>query len=226
MTRLRVIPHSSIEGFLESRGAQGLILSALNLFMLGFLKDNQDFPSRSYFWCDGILGVLFARLNGHKLKQLRGAKLLEALLCHHKGDAICVLGALSDDGQLVLARHEVTVSRQYPMPDFQVETLALMSFEFNASVVLLTLPSPIQERVAFQLAQRFPQANFYCIGGALNMLAHPELDCPPLVQHLGMEFLFRLRTDTGRRIRRLFGSLRKALCSFDYLRRCRIEVIG
>lgn len=225
MTKIRVVTQAGMAAFLSARGDEGLILSALNIFMLGHLRKNRDFPTHSYFWCDGIFGIVFSRLNGHRVSKLRGAMLTQRLLEYHRGDSICVLGSLSDGARSLLTDREVVIARHYPLPECEVEELSVLPIELDTKAVLITLPSPKQELVALNLSERFPKANFYCIGGAMNMLAHPELDCPALLQRLGFEFLFRLRSDTRRRIVRLLDSMVQATLNLGYLRRCRIEVL-
>ena len=46
-----------------------------------------------------------------------------------------------------------------------------------------------------------------CIGGGLGIAAGDIKMCPKIIQNLGLEFLWRLNTDTSRRLKRLFFTL-------------------
>jgi UDP-N-acetyl-D-mannosaminuronic acid transferase (WecB/TagA/CpsF family) len=46
----------------------------------------------------------------------------------------------------------------------------------------------------------------FCIGGAINMASGLEKSVPDFLEKLNLEFIWRLRTDTSRRLRRLIVS--------------------
>ena len=50
-----------------------------------------------------------------------------------------------------------------------------------------------------------------CLGGALNIASGYESPVPNLLEDLGLEFFWRLRTDPIRRTLRLFKSFFKAI---------------
>lgn len=226
MKTLRVLSPAEFDDFLASHHEQGFILSALNLFMLGFLRGFANYPDHSLFWCDGIFGVAFVRLKGYKLSKFRGASLLREFIRYYSGESICVLGTLTNSARAVLSGHDISVGRHYPLDNFGGDEISSASIDVTSKLVIITLPSPKQELLALDLSRRFPDSKFFCIGGALNILAHPGMDCPKLLQDLGLEFVYRLRTDTGRRIVRLFNSLKDMVLNFGYLRRCRVSVLA
>jgi hypothetical protein len=224
---IRVIDSSTSINILQQRQRSGLILSALNLFMLGFFKEQTDFPQSSLFWCDGLLGARFVRAKGIDVKQLRGVDMLRAILAAHKGQDVSVLGSCNAHASACLARSGVSLKDHFSLEGFQPESFVPHDLHLTTQVAIIALPSPKQELLALKLAA-LPQnaaVNFYCIGGALNMLASPELDCPAGYQKIGLEFVFRLRTDTKRRLRRLFESAAKACSNWKYLCKQSVSLI-
>ena len=56
-----------------------------------------------------------------------------------------------------------------------------------------------------------PNCNILCIGGSINMLSGYEKKAPNFLYKLNLEWLWRLKFDTKRRIFRLLESLRLIL---------------
>lgn len=224
---INVIDSVSASQILVGRCGRGMILSALNLFMLGFLKDHSSFPKHALFWCDGLMGAMYVRTKGVSIKQLRGVEMLKAILEANKGSNVNVLGSCSENALAQLKDMNLDVSAHFRLDAFDLEIFEADSLVLNSDVVIITLPSPKQELLAMKLAALPSNAavHFYCIGGALNMLSNPELDCPRVLQKLGLEFLFRLRTDTRRRLRRLLSSASMAFRNISYLRRQSVKVV-
>lgn len=227
MTNLmRVVEKDGLRELLDSHRSNGIVLCALNLFMLGYLRHCPNLFAEAFFWCDGVLGVIFARIKGIRLAKNRGAVLTGSLLQYWSGNPVTVLGSMSHDGRLVLEGAGLQVEDHHSLPSFDVANKDLLIPTIRSKVVLITLPSPKQELLALDLAKVYTNTHFYCIGGALNMLANPKMDCPVWIQRLGLEFVFRLKSDTWRRLKRLFGSASNALLSIGYLTRCRLVVVG
>ena len=78
----------------------------------------------------------------------------------------------------------------------------------NKSTIILTLPTPKQELLANLIIKDYPDCNILCIGGSINMLSGYEQKAPNLFYKLNLEWLWRLRFDTTRRILRLIESLK------------------
>ena len=83
-----------------------------------------------------------------------------------------------------------------------------MSFKFNKSLkntlILLTLPTPKQEIIAERIAKNNSQYKIICIGGAIN-IASGQIPAVP-VQFEQYEYIWRLRNDTFRRLKRVIMS--------------------
>jgi UDP-N-acetyl-D-mannosaminuronic acid transferase (WecB/TagA/CpsF family) len=72
----------------------------------------------------------------------------------------------------------------------------------NYDHIIFLLPSPKQELIS-ELLLKYHDAKYYCFGGALNMLSGNELSCPNFISKLHLEFLWRLRNEPLRRIKRI-----------------------
>lgn len=225
--KIQVLDSQAAVNFIRARRESGLVLSALNLFMLGFLRHNPEFPNEAVFWCDGLMGELYMKLKGCSIKRIRGVELLKAVLLANKGRSACVLGSCSDSARKALAQCGVEVAQHYSLDSLNLDDFDFSLISLSSDFVLVTLPSPKQELLSLKLAKQPTNSNkhFYCIGGALNMLSHPELDCPRFLQLLGLEFIFRLKTDTLRRISRLIQSFLGALRNISSLANYAVIVI-
>ena len=65
------------------------------------------------------------------------------------------------------------------------------------------MPTPKQELLALKLANNNKNYKIICIGGSLNIISGKEKVTPNLMYKYNLEFLWRLRFDSYRRIRRL-----------------------
>ena len=188
----------------------GRIYIALNLFSLSHFEDL--FLSniwRSVFWCDGLYAQKHLYKMGFKLNKLPGPDFLRLLI--KKIDHTIIIGNMSDEERCFLLDKNLRVLCHYELPkvDFQeVQRLDIL----ETKDVIITLPSPLQEKVAFILHDRYPDINFYCIGGALKMISNPYLEAPIVFRKYGLEWLYRFKTDPVRRFRRLL------ICVYKYYR--------
>ncbi len=226
--KIQVINSENATNFIQARRETGVILSALNLFMLGFLRQHPEFPNSAIFWCDGLMGELFMKAKGYSTKKLRGIEMLKAALAANSGRSACIIGSCSDSAKKVLVQHGVEIAQHYSLDSLNLDNFDCSLLSLNSDFVLVTLPSPKQELLSLKLAAipANSDMHFFCIGGALNMLAHPELDCPRYFRVLGLEFVFRLRTDTVRRMNRLVQSFFSVARNILELAKCELFVIN
>jgi len=70
----------------------------------------------------------------------------------------------------------------------------------------MTLPTPRQEIIGSHILKKNSSCNILCVGGAINMLSGYENRIPSYMNYLNLEWLWRLRFDTKRRLKRLIES--------------------
>ena len=73
------------------------------------------------------------------------------------------------------------------------------------TLTLITLPTPKQEQLAYHLAKENNYYKIICIGASLAIASGEEKKVPNFLTNY--EFIWRLRTDTFRRLKRLIESL-------------------
>jgi hypothetical protein len=225
--RIRVLRNvSAIRGVARSSHS-GSVISALNLFMLGYLREAPWLACKAVYWCDGIAGWLFLRLRRIDVRQTRGVEFLRAVLGASSGLSVDILGSCDSSSVRILNNSNITICTHYELMNVAVEKLDLQTFSLAAPVVLITLPSPLQEQLALRLCNEFPsrRQTYVCVGGAMRMLGDSRLDCPVWLRRLGLESMFRLRTDTVRRVIRLGCSVWNALRNTPNLYSCPVEII-
>lgn len=73
----------------------------------------------------------------------------------------------------------------------------------SKSLIILTLPTPKQEIVANFINDKNPSCTILCIGGSINMCSNYEQEAPKIFYNLNLEWFWRLKFDTKRRLKRL-----------------------
>ena len=77
--------------------------------------------------------------------------------------------------------------------------------------MIITLPTPKQEIIAKEIYYQNSSLQILCLGGALNIASGHESSVPKLLENLGLEFFWRLKTDPLRRSIRLIKSFSVAI---------------
>jgi len=190
------------ESHLESD--PGYIVAAFNLMMLGHLTELID--ERMIFWIDGIGAniALRGKISGGLIKKRPGVEFLRALIPHLSAQTISILGDNPVGFQDYLHKSNVSIGKSMPLPQFDTNKMEALDFSELAETIIISLPSPKQEILAKYLNNLYKgHKRIYCFGGAIGMIDNPMLECPKLFRKLGLEWLYRLRHDTRRRLRRL-----------------------
>jgi len=181
--------------------SKNFILSALNLAFLGsFSKDLIKLDPDLINWPDGI----FSKIYNNKIKKIPGRKLLDDLKIDRGViKKILVIGNLSKRGENYLKRKYKLPILIKKLPFGRVEyIISKIDFNINKNqLVFITLPTPKQEQIAAYLKKENKNFKIICIGGSINIASGEEKPVPNFLNNL--EFLWRLRYETSRRIVRL-----------------------
>ena len=95
-----------------------------------------------------------------------------------------------------------------PYGDIQKIKRNIFKLKFSSnSLIILTLPTPKQEIIGNIILKKNLKLNIICIGGSINILSGYEAEAPELFNNLNLEWLWRLRFDTKRRLIRLIQSI-------------------
>lgn len=178
------------------------ILSALNLaFLCFFLKKRILRYKNLVMWPDGIYGKILT-----KSIKIPGSKLIQDLILPRSIKNIIVIGNLNLKEKNFLKKKFNVKVQHKKLPIGKTEDLKRKIF-MNYSdddLVLTTLPTPMQEEIAYYISEKFKVRRIICIGGGLAIASGSIPKVPKFLSTIGMEFLWRLRTDKIRRLKRLF----------------------
>jgi hypothetical protein len=178
-------------------------LSGLNLAFLGYLGAKKiTLDKHIILWPDGIF---YKRFFSSGLKKMSGRKLLNDLELPLYVKNIYVMGNLSSRGKNYLNKKFNKNVIHISLPYGSIEKI-YQSFNcnFNAEdIIIITLPTPLQELLANFIAKNNNHFKIFCLGGALSMACGDEEPVPEYLYNLGFESLWRLRRETTRRTKRL-----------------------
>ena len=179
---------------------KNFVLSALNLAFVGSLSRGHIRLYKSLLnWPDGI----FSKIYQNKLKKIPGRQIIQDLKIDHNINRILVLGNLSKKGkEFLISRYNVKVVHK-PLPFGSAEFINNhIKFKIKKKdLVFLTIPTPKQEQIAEFLKEKNKHYKIICIGGSIGIVAGDEKVVPKSLFYL--EFLWRLRYETFRRLKRL-----------------------
>lgn len=187
---------------------EGMVYVALNLMTLANLKTFHK--QNNIYWIDGILGRYYCFLYGIKLKKYPGREFLEEIFSSYNNNLI-LFGNKSNDEKI-----DGFFKTQYPLEKFNEDIHSVNLSQIRNEIIIISLPSPLQEKLSRMLDS---SNTIFCIGGALSMLGQSKMVPPKIIEILGLEFLWRLNTDTKRRVHRLFKSLIDLMFNITYLKK-------
>jgi len=180
---------------------QNFILSGMNLAFLGYYAKDKLFPTQSlYHWPDGIW------LKNHlNINKIPGRDLFKSLEIPKKINNINVLGNLSIKSKKFLeTKFKLKVFNQ-KLPFGNIKDIIKTKIELKKnSLILITLPTPKQEQLAYYISKKNSNYKIICIGASLAMASGEEKIVPNFMKNY--EFLWRLKSDFFRRLKRLIES--------------------
>jgi len=183
-------------------------LSGLNLAFLGYLN-SKKIKLHKYLlhWPDGIFKN---RFYGKETPKVSGLNIVSNLRIPNLIKNIYVLGSLTINSKKFLVNKFSNFKLIHvSLPFDKVENL----YKFcpkkftQEDLIILTLPTPKQEQLAELIAKNNKYFKILCLGGAIAMASGEEKPVPKILDKFNLEFLWRLRQDTKRRIYRLVYTL-------------------
>lgn len=198
---INIIPETSLIPMNKN-----FILSGLNLAFLGFYsKGDIQITENFYNWPDGI----FAKIFDKKIKKIPGRDIVKNLKVPNNIKRIQIIGNLSPKNYNYIKNKFKLAVSHHPLPYGPIEKLKNHLPKISQdSLVFITLPTPKQEQLSIELQRINSHYKIICIGASISIASGEEKAVPDIMEKFGLEFLWRLRTDTFRRISRLFVSSR------------------
>jgi len=197
---------------------KNFILSGMNLAFLGYYSNHVVFPSKFlYHWPDGIFASKI-----FKIKKIPGRDLINNLKLDKKIKIINVIGNITKRSKNYLDRKFKRKINHIQLPYGSISDLKNRSIKIKKNeLTLITLPTPKQEQLANHLIKSNKYFKIICIGGSIAIASGEERKVPRFLNEY--EFIWRLKTDPLRRIKRLIETLffyikgRYIVNSFDNL---------
>jgi glycosyltransferase involved in cell wall biosynthesis len=186
----------------ELKFDNNFILSALNLAFLGsYIKGDIKDPKEFIYWPDG----LFSKKFSIGLNKIPGRDVLRKIKLHHDITRIIVIGNLTLKSRIYLERLYKIKILNVKLPYGSIDNIC-KDIENRISLkkkdlTFITLPTPKQEQLAIFLSKKNKYFKIICIGGSIAIASGEESPVPKSISYL--EFLWRLRYETLRRIQRL-----------------------
>lgn len=188
-----------VSNFKKFNHNSNFIFSAFNLafiayFFLKIIKPDHNF----YLWCDGIIGSMHS-----ESKKIPGYKLLNFFF-KQKYSKIIVMGSYSKKQNIFLKKNFKTKVHFIKLPYVKESNIKNFAIKIKkGSLVLITLPTPKQEILANAIKKINKNFKVICIGGGLSIASGDIKKSPKFIQKIGLEFIWRLKNNPLRRIKRL-----------------------
>lgn len=187
----------------------GKIVSALNLAFISYNYKFNIITHNYLFWPDGI----FSKQVGN-VKKIPGRSYFKEIVNQlnikkKNRRKIFIVGNLPKKSETWINKYLRDSYKHKDLSYGEIENLEkeISKIRFsNHAFIILTLPTPKQEIIANGIIKKYPKVNIICIGGSINILSGHEEKAPSYFYYFNLEWLWRLKFDTKRRILRLWES--------------------
>jgi glycosyltransferase involved in cell wall biosynthesis len=181
---------------------KNFILSGMNLAFLGYYSKNYLYPKKSLIhWPDGIFVKKVSNVN-----KIPGRDLIKNIKIPKNISTITVLGNITNKSKDFLKKKFFCEINHISLPYAPVNNFKKIKLKIRKNdLILITLPTPKQEMLAYALSRYNKHYKIICIGGSISIASGEEKQVPKILQNY--EFIWRLKNDFFRRIIRLVESL-------------------
>ncbi len=185
---------------------ESFILSALNMASLSninlFYSKNKNF----IFWLDGYCAKFIVK----NFTKTPGRKLIQDLELSKDIKKIYLCGKESAP-QLNYLKNKFNSEIDFIKIPFFKNLSEIISYNTNIdnqSLVIINIATPKQEILALSILSHNPEKKIFicCLGGGMSMVAGEEKIVPEVMEKINLEWVWRLRTNTWFRLRRLIIS--------------------
>jgi glycosyltransferase len=204
------------------------ILSALNLASFTYLKKTIN-RNNFYYWPDG----LFSKFITNKIKKIiPGRILFQDLYKFLEINKIfsVTAGTLTKKTNIYLRNFKYTSFCNLEGLDLNSIILKLKkNISKKHSVLVIVLPTPLQENVSLEIVNYKKNLKVICMGGTFRMLSGEEKIVPGFIEKSYLTSFWRLHTSPIRRIIRLVRSLKEFIYfnkSIYYLKNIKVKKLS
>lgn len=181
---------------------KSFILSAMNLAYMGYYSAKKIYTHKNlYHWVDGIWAEEYSNL-----KKKPGRELIKKLIIPKEIKTIYIIGNISQKSKKYLIKKTQRKIINQQLPYAHIDALKKIKIKLpNKSLTFITLPTPKQEQIAHNLTKNNKEYKIICIGASIAIASGEEKQVPKIIKK--MEYLWRLRSDTIRRLLRIFETI-------------------
>jgi glycosyltransferase len=184
------------------------ILSALNLASFTYLKKTIS-RNNFYYWPDGV----FSKFINKKIKKIIPGRIifrdLYKFLEKNKIFSFTA-GTFTKKADAYLKNFKYTFFCDIEGLDLNTIILKLKkNINKKHKVLVLVLPTPLQENVSLEMSNYKKNLKIICMGGSFRMLSGEEKIVPRFIEKMYLTSFWRLHTSPIRRIIRLFASFKE-----------------
>ena len=189
--------------FKKIRYERSFMLVALNMASLSYMNLLYENYKNVIFWIDGVCAKFIIK----NYIKTAGRKVIENLTLPKNIENIYLCGKRSEQ-QLNYIQNKFNRKIKFiELPyfsNFQEASIFKIKLDDN-SLVLLNIATPKQEIIANNLLKFNSSKKIFvfCLGGGIAMAAGEEKVVPENIEKLNLEWLWRLKTDTFFRLKRL-----------------------
>ena len=179
-------------------------LSALNLAFLGSYSNNEvKIYKNLIHWPDGKFSKNISSL----LKKVPGRDIIKKLKIPKEIKKIVIFGNLPEISKKFIEKKFNKSVYNYILAYGSINQIKKKIFYKikKDELILITLPTPKQEQLAEYFISKNKVYKIICIGGSVNIASGVEKEVPKILYNF--EFLWRLKYETSRRLKRLVTTL-------------------
>ncbi|WP_440910824.1 glycosyltransferase [Candidatus Pelagibacter sp.] len=183
---------------------KSFIFVALNMASLSYINLLYLDSKNIIFWIDGVCSKFIIK----NYKKTAGRKIIEKLHVPNEIKNFYLCGKESKNQINYIQSKFKRGVNFIKLPFFQ-NIFETSKFRINIddnSIVFLNISTPKQEIIAKNILRfnKNKKIFIFCLGGGLAMAAGEEEIVPDKIESLNLEWLWRLKTDTFFRLKRLF----------------------
>ena len=184
---------------------ESFILSALNMASLSNINLFYFSRSKFIFWIDGYCAKFIINI----FNKVPGRKVINDLKLNKNIKKIYLCGKESEAQLNYLKKkfnHDINFIN---IPYFKSlsEIIRYKTIEIDHdSLVILNIATPKQEVLATKILEHNPNKKIFilCLGGGMSMVSGEEKIVPESIENMNLEWIWRLRSNTLFRLKRLF----------------------
>jgi len=182
---------------------KSFILVALNMASLSYMNILYENAKNIIFWLDGVCAKFIIK----NYIKTAGRKVIKKLSLPENIHNVYLLGKYSDK-QINYIDNTLNRKVEFIELPFFNNLYEAARFKLNlkdSSLVLINIATPKQEIIAKNLLKNNSSKKIFvlCLGGGIAMAAGEEKIVPEFIEKLNLEWLWRLKSDTLFRLKRL-----------------------